>query len=380
MPDLQTTAAPHPLATSTRARSLDGLRGLAALTVVLGHARLVALQNFDIPLFQLPGIHHALDLLGVLGAHSVWLFFILSGLVLSRMLMASRNFDYGNYVLGRLARLYVPVWAAVAFTFITMLFVPRGRDGLGAWVDAHPDSFEPWAIINDLTLIGGASSNLSPLWSLRWEVLFSLLLILYTAVMRKIPPLFGVALSILLCVIGEYTGNAVLMFMSMFAIGAAAAIAWDDLANVFVKLETRMRRFRVVYVLAIGVASLAIVALQMLPNLLAPLEISAPLLGALNMGSTLGALTALIVLVGLATPLRTIFEARIMQWLGMISFSLYLVHEPVLLIFIYLTRADPVAIAVGLALCFPVAQLFYWAIEKPSHRFARRFSRAKAAV
>lgn len=360
---------------SERLRSLDGLRGLAAVTVVIGHARLVVLQNDPSDLFEFPVIAEVVALLGTLGAHAVWLFFVLSGLVLSRMMLATKDFDYGSYVLGRLARLYIPVWAAVAFTFVTMLVASRDTQGLGDWVDAHPASFMPWAVINDLTLVGGASSNLSPLWSLRWEVLFSLLLILYVAVMRKIPPAAGVALSIVLCVIGQRTGNQVLMFMAMFAVGTALAFAWDRLTRLRDGLEARMRGFGVLHVAATLVAVLLIFALQMLPTLLRPLEISAPTMGMIDMGATLVALAAAIVLVGLARPLVATFEARPLQWLGTISFSLYLVHEPVLLFFVYTFRANPVAVAVGLVLCFPIAQLFFWAIEKPSHKFSRRFKR-----
>ncbi|GAA3889189.1 acyltransferase [Leifsonia kafniensis] len=361
-------------------RSLDGLRGVAALVVVLGHARLVALQNIDSPLFQLPGIRHALELLALLGAHSVWLFFVLSGLVLSRMMLSTANFDYGNYVLGRLARLYIPVWAAVALTAVSMLLIPRDSPGLGPWVDAHPDTYLPSAIVNDLLLITGSTGNLSPLWSLQWEILFSVLLILYTACLQKVPPLVGLPLTIALCIVGQQTDNQALMYMSMFAVGTALAIAWDQLTAIRDRVEERMRNVWPLYVALLMVACVLIIALQILPRLLAKFGVPDLVMSVGSMVSTMVALAGAIVLVGLATPLRAVFEIRAIQWLGLISFSLYLVHEPVLLAAVYLFRGDPVAIAVGLLLCFPIARLFYWAVEKPSHRFSRRFSRSKLPV
>lgn len=366
-----------PAATSKRMRSLDGLRGVAALVVVLGHAQLVVRQNFDSPLFHLPGIRHALELLSLLGAHSVWLFFVLSGLVLSRMMLSTRNFDYGNYVLGRLARLYIPVWAAVALTAVSMLLVPRDSPGLGPWVDAHPVTYLPSAIVSDLLLITGTTGNLSPLWSLQWEILFSVLLILYTATLRKVPPLIGVPVTIALCIVGQQTGNQALMYMSMFAVGTALAIAWDELSAIRDRVEERMRNAWMLYVALLVVACVLIVVLQILPRLLASFGVPDLVMSIGSMVSTMVALAGAIVLVGLATPLRAIFELRVVQWLGLISFSLYLVHEPVLLAAVHLFRGDPTAMVVGLVLCFPIARLFYWAVEKPSHRFSQRFSRSK---
>ena len=254
------------------------------------------------------------------------------------------------------------------FAFLTVLAVSRTEPGLGEWVDRHPDTYSPGALVYDLALIGGPSGNISPLWSLQWEVLFSLLLILYVAVVRWVPPPLAVVLSGLACAAGIYVSNPVLTYMSMFAVGSALAYAWGRLARAHDAVEQKIG------LAACGLlapaAVVATVALQLLPMF--GLNTANPDLAATNMFVSMLAITAAIVLIGLTSSMRAVFESRIMHWLGAVSFSLYLVHEPVLLAFTYSTRADTVWVLAGLALCFPVAQLFYWFVEKPSHRVAQR--------
>ncbi len=377
-PSATPPATPPVSSSSQRMRSLDGLRGLAAVVVVLGHVRLILLEAaHPVSVAGIPVLGQASELLGVWGAEAVWLFFVLSGLVLSRLMLRSASFDYGNYVLGRLARLYLPVIAAVIFTAVTMVFVGRNTSGLGPWVDAHPKNVTSSALVADLTLIGGTSGNLSPLWSLQWEVLFSLLLILYVFVLKKVPPVVGIVASIALSVIGQRVASPVLMYMSMFAIGTSLALAWDGIERSRTRMATTFRRLRPVWFLGLLVALALIVGLQELPIMIDLSKLPSTMT-MISMSGSLIALTATIILVGMAQPLKWLFESRVLQWFGAISFSLYLIHEPVLLVFVHIFRADPLAVVIGLVLCFPIAHLFYRAVEKPSHTFSRRFSRTKA--
>jgi peptidoglycan/LPS O-acetylase OafA/YrhL len=66
--------------------------------------------------------------------------------------------------------------------------------------------------------------------------------------------------------------------------------------------------------------------------------------------------------------------------LGTISYSLYLVHIPAIFLLVSVTAAalgrSPVSGLVSWIFvvmgCLAVASLFWWVIERPSHRFARR--------
>jgi peptidoglycan/LPS O-acetylase OafA/YrhL len=72
-------------------------------------------------------------------------------------------------------------------------------------------------------------------------------------------------------------------------------------------------------------------------------------------------------------PLKSALEGALAQWLGKVSFSLYLIHEPILVTLGYLMGSDnaPWAAASGFVMSLLFAPLFFRWIERPSHRFAK---------
>ncbi|WP_434316704.1 acyltransferase family protein [Leifsonia sp. P73] len=73
------------------------------------------------------------------------------------------------------------------------------------------------------------------------------------------------------------------------------------------------------------------------------------------------------------TPLRVVFESRPLQFLGAISFSLYLVHVPIILFSTYLFAGQAwyVPLLFALPLATLVAVGFTWLIEKRSHGWSK---------
>ena len=73
------------------------------------------------------------------------------------------------------------------------------------------------------------------------------------------------------------------------------------------------------------------------------------------------------------TPLRAVFESRPVQFLGAISFSLYLVHVPIIIFSTYLFAGQawyvPLLFAIPLAVLVAVG--FTWLIEKRSHGWSK---------
>ena len=136
------------------------------------------------------------------------------------------------------------------------------------------------------------------------------------------------------------------------------------------------------------------------------LFIPPPLRSAVETAGHLVAAMLLIALAGVWPPVRRAFASRPLQWLGLVSFSLYLVHEPVLLAVVRLappladaacaaglcpsTPAPPdgvvagsaladlgplgiaVTAAVAIALSLAVAAAFHRLVESRAHRFAQR--------
>jgi peptidoglycan/LPS O-acetylase OafA/YrhL len=110
---------------------LDGLRGLAALYVVLGHARLLLWEGYSSGYALHPASYSKLQKLLVyaissvaFGHEAVLFFFVLSGLVIhlrySRHLKQSpqsARFGWLDYCYRRVRRLYPPLLFAMAVTF-----------------------------------------------------------------------------------------------------------------------------------------------------------------------------------------------------------------------------------------------------------------------
>src|SRR5919205_40528 len=111
---------------------LDGLRGLAALYVVAGHARWLLWEGYSEGFLAHPGQYTGLGKLLVYasallryGHEAVLFFFVLSGFVIhlrySRQLRAGNGesrFDWRSYVWRRAKRLYPPLLFALILTAV----------------------------------------------------------------------------------------------------------------------------------------------------------------------------------------------------------------------------------------------------------------------
>jgi peptidoglycan/LPS O-acetylase OafA/YrhL len=97
----------------TRLRPLDGLRGLAAVGVLIDHY-----------LYTGPLYFHALGhpiAFAKYGAQGVELFFVISGFVIT---MTLRRGTVRDFVASRISRLFPTYWAAIVLTTVTLLFLP----------------------------------------------------------------------------------------------------------------------------------------------------------------------------------------------------------------------------------------------------------------
>lgn len=158
---------------STRFRELDGLRGIAALAVVLLHFTVVFEQIF-------PG-HEPLGVSFPYGGLGVQLFFLISGYVI---LMTSRRYGHpGEFLRARAIRLYPTYWVSLTLTVLVVF-------GLG--VDRL---FRPfWEIASNYTMFQsfvGIRDFDGVYWSLAREMVFYLLIALTLWVCRrKVPDWF----------------------------------------------------------------------------------------------------------------------------------------------------------------------------------------------
>ena len=372
-----TTAGSRP--DGRRLTSLDGLRGLAALIVVVHHCALAA------PLlaaqYLTPDPHAPHAWLTFSPAHLLWaggeavlVFFVLSGLVLSRPFLARvRPGTWLSYYPKRVVRLYVPVVAAVVLTGLVLTLVPRtGGADWGWWMAGHVVPADPRVLAHDAFLLDGNGWSNSALWSLRYEVLFSLFLPLFVVLARGLDVPLWASLPVAGWAVYWTTahGHQALSYMSIFAVGVLLAHHMDELhalgARISAGPASALRWSGLL------VVSLVMIGAQWWPHLfldathlwLAPAGRAVVTLGA-----------AVLVFCFLCSPgARSFGNSRPLQWLGKVSFSLYLVHEPLVVSVATKLppslRSLPVGVGLGLVVSLIVAAVFHHLVERPSQRLA----------
>ena len=356
-----------------RLHSLDGLRGIAACVVLLDHCMLVVPAVIKEHLGQ-PARHGSLLWfvtstplsLYWAGTQAVVVFFVLSGFVLIRMSESTR-FTWRSYYPSRLLRLYLPVLGALGFAEIAAAAVRRHRITGEPWLDlwASPHLKE---IPGDALLFRGSRALLPPLWSLKWEVLFSLLLPLAVYLSARSPRWGATQVAILLaltCLGTESAGRSgYLLYLPMFGVGAIMGRNRDALRRAGSRLGTG--RGWSLMLAAVILTSGA------WTRHVAPATVA-------RASEILGA-AMLVFLCAYWQPFRRRAESRIGQWLGKRSFSLYLVHFPIVVTTAFLLGHDAAfTFLIAIPASLLAADVFFRAWEGPSHRLAQYVRKAFAA-
>ena len=361
------------MSSSNRLESLDGLRGIAAVVVMLYHLSLVARPFLDTGregdawwwLTETP-----LKVFTA-GTEAVLVFFVLSGVVVALPALRS-GFGWAAYYVSRPLRLYLPVWGSLAFAALLVAVVPRDVASVteGSWLDdasAHTLSLS--RLLGEATLLRASYDLNNVLWSLRWEVVFSLCLPLFIAVgvLAKRYWVLAAALATALTVTGRLTGIDALVYLPVFFLGVLVAVRMPDL------LDWASRRSNRTWA-SLATGSLALLIASWLFR---PLEsvIGAHVLWGL---AAVGAVGLIVLAVG-SPAVSGMLSAPVPRWLGRVSFSLYLVQAPIIgtLGFALGDRHWPLIVALGIPACILAAWLFNLAIERPSHALARRIKNSR---
>lgn len=359
-------------AARSRLQALDGLRGVAAMVVVFHHALLIfpALAAPYI-LVNASGHGWAYALLYTPlhmfweGQSAVYVFFVLSGVVLTLPVIKQRGkYSWLAYYPRRLFRLYLPIWGAVLAAVVWVKLVPREPPMDSLWLQRAAVEVPLWRVTHASTLIlRGTGGLVSPLWSLVWEIYFSLLLPLFVwagLLLARVAK--GAALVCLVLVaVGVSTGNGWLHYLPIFMLGVLIAVRLSDI------LEYR-RRIPPWLAWAVLIAAPILLLGPWLARALVIHGFGAALQGVAACGALLTVFAALTV-----RPLERVLLAAPTQWLGKISFSLYLTHEPVIIAAAFLLGSVSLVLSatIGIAVAIPLGYLFFRVVETPSHRFAR---------
>lgn len=219
-------------------------------------------------------------------------------------------------------------------------------------------------VVDSFFLITGSPKLNNPLWTLRWELLFSLMLPIAVLLVRGVKRrqwlwiLVGGAAS----GIGAVVGVQALAYGPVFLAGGLLA------STVVARGRDASRRTSWAWfvggILLIGVPDIVRLAL--------PADVQG-FLRPFSQGFVVtGAVLLVYALVG-DSGLSRFFSLGVFRFLGRISFSLYLIHVPLLLGAIHLVPAHPMrAMVVALPVIFVVAWVFTRVVEEPAAAFSRR--------
>ncbi|WP_314854025.1 acyltransferase [uncultured Microbacterium sp.] len=380
------TSAVTPAHPTQRYASLDGLRGAAALVVVATHILVVipavsaVIWRHEEPpvgsgawlLFRTPLV------VLTLGDQAVMIFFIMSGFVLALSLLRGPQTPRGTlgYFGRRLVRLYLPVWASLILASLLATIVVREKFG-SEWLASHPRP-DLHIVLRDAILVMGTSNLNSPLWSLTWELWFSLLLPVIIALYRLmrvqrwwvgfVALLVVASLSSRLPIMAElplaWLSRPLLQYMPIFVLGVVLAERRNSIAAWASHLPRRCWL----------PAWIVTAAMLLVPPMLLPIGDARP--AVFLWGCEIVAAAAVVFLAIHHPRSASLLESRPMTWLGRRSFSLYLTHEPLIVSAALLLGAIAWWPWLGWAvLLLPVillvAALFFRWVEAPSHALAR---------
>lgn len=312
------------------------------------------------------------------GGEAVYLFFVLSGFVLTLPFVREKKGSWVGYYPKRALRIYLPVWGAFVLSFLGMTAIPRiFPAGASIWLTGHPAALTSSQIRGDLFLWPPPLGSNPVLWSLTFEVIFSVLLPLYVIAGSRFRKLNLIKFVALLGAIAYFSplGTTPKFCLPMFGLGVLMAVERERLA----RWGYRIRGLRfsgamwfLLTVVAIGLIN-SYWTVRGLTTDLVSLATLIPLSRALSL---LGACLA--IFLAIEGAWRGWLESRHMQWLGKRSFSLYLVHNPIVVSTALLLGGTP-SVLTTLAITVPVSLLvaegLYRTVERPSQLLGRTVER-----
>lgn len=352
---------------------LDALRGIAAIAVVLAHLSIFGLERFDFGgrIFHLLCV--ALDN-GRLGVH---IFFVISGFVISHSL---RNIpislgSVGNFILRRQVRLDPAYWSTILLTLVAVGLVPAlldTGDGSNATIPSAPaflaNLFYLQKIVHVPQVVGVA-------WTLCLEVQFYLLFVfilvlVHASLRRSNKESAGTAAHWLIGGLGVLSVGMAASTKVPSASQAWCIYSWQFFAAgvlCYWSLQDQRVRGSLFLLLAAQAASFLTELVHV---------------GYADKAGILVCIATVLLFfyAGNKGKLTEWGSAKVLQYFGATSYSLYLVHSLViklvfgLLISLFGKSVGTALLGclLGLAASVGAAYLFYRVVELPSLSLAKR--------
>jgi peptidoglycan/LPS O-acetylase OafA/YrhL len=386
-----------------RIEALDSVRGIAAFIVVIHHCFLTRAVYSDF--FFSHWKTHATGLVSWIflytparivwaGYEAVTLFYVLSGLVLALPWVEGKAPEYKKFAMRRMCRLYIPYMVGIAAAGVlnVVLFQHAYVSGASGWVNSMTwtNPVTPYVLFDHIALIGHHATINGVTHTLIWEIRVSLLFPLIIVPIYR----WGVrgALAVLAFLLALIVGLQ-LLYGDIGAVGnllvgrpnqsllnkSAFELQWTAYYACFFVfgslLAARLREIRLLFSRA--------------GSWLGFVLLGSGLLVFQGHWSQWHAVQEFMVAVGSVLILcaalapggvEKMLLKRFPRYLGKLSFSLYLVHLPVILaltIFTHGALSLPLLILIVVPVSIALADVFDRLVTAPSATLGHRLTQAR---
>ena len=348
---------------------IDRLRGLAAVFVALGHGMDVAGSAF-----AASDAYHFLLLpwRPYLGFSWVIAFIVLSGFcIVNSTVKAGPRYSLPQFILMRITRIFPMLVICVAFAGVVEFFCFGSTSRPPVWNNHFTLEAFGLALVGMAGINNGSGQfgSIAPSYTITFELFYYLLWGIVVAIMPTLPIralvisfLVAAALCVWTLTIGS-SNSLLIVCLVPWLIGGAAVFVRND----FLKMMSPVVMWVILFIFyTYGLQNWA------MPRIMATWQ-------SLIYFSALGALFAATVVCQLASDGR---RSRYDNWLGEISFPLFLVHGPMFILVATVLRgvgwlpSYGVLLAVMFACSLGAAQLLVRFVERPVMEWRRSIRRA----
>ncbi|MED0960105.1 acyltransferase family protein [Bacillus paramycoides] len=370
-----------------RYKELDSLRGIAAIIVLLGHF---------LALFPILGKKVMYSTFGACfsilwqGHSAVIIFFVLSGFVLSLPFYKGTEFNYLKYLIKRVCRIYIP--------YIVILFIAIGiKLGIHSKIGTIPGLVQwgSWNIevsfnrvMDHILFLREFNSDafIMVIWSLVHEMRISIVFPLIIFLLLRVNWKVSIGIAMFLSVIGYLLMKNIpsefnmpvstnyfitLHYSSMFIIGALLAKNREYLVSKIINSKVKY----ILLPLGLLFFSYPRIPFMLLSKLIGEIDYELYLI-IIDWYICFGAV--LIILSALSSKLFSkLLLIKPVQFIGEISYSLYLVHPIVLLTTVHIFYGKisvPLILLISFLFTMVVSVLCYKFIEIPSIKIGRKLA------
>ena len=367
---------------NNRIEQLDSIRGLAAFSVVLSH----------IPFFAIPMpyvMYQTLVWLGINNGHkAVMLFFLLSGFVLSLPFLKRKEVNYVPYVIKRVLRIYLPFLFVITFAIILSQIYWQEKVGIvGDWDLLWQTQISVELVINHVFLLGNYHTNAfnGVIWSLIHELRISLFFPLIVLLVKRVNWKIILFICLLLSIIAglntiyqfeQSNGYNTTFFKTIeytifFIFGSLMAKDKSTLIKIY-REKHQSYKWCLLFV-SLSFYNFSEITIGKLYELSQIEALSTHYSIITEYGIALGCIGLVISALG-SIRLEKVLLFRPLIFLGKISYSLYLIHLPIILVSIYLFHEVLslwIISILAIVLSFILSTVAWLFIEMPSQNLGR---------